>query len=132
MSAGIRFVAVGLLAGLVLAQAAGAQSDYKSARYWMRKCTSPEANGQYECATYVRAMVEYDEIRGTQLGEKRFICAQGLTIGRAREVVVEYLGSKPDDLQLPFTLLAHKGLADAFPCSGDKAGGAGPVKPGSN
>ena len=121
MSVGIRSAAIGLLVGLALSQAVWAQSnDHNSGLHWLRKCTSPEANGQIECAIYVRALVEYDELRGTTLERKRFICApKGLTIGQSREVVLKYLRAKPQDLHLPFVLLAHRGLAAAFPCSGD-------------
>lgn len=131
MSVGIRSAAIGLFVGLVLSQAVWAQgSDHNSGRHWLRKCTSPEANGQIECAIYVRALVEYDELRGTTLEQKRFICPQkGVTIGQSREVVLKYLRAKPQDLHLPFVLLAHTGLAAAFPCSGDTGPGAGAATP---
>ena len=126
MSAGIRSAAIGLLVGLALSQAAWADvDDPKSGRHWLRKCTSPEANGQIECAIYVRALVEYDELRGTTLEQKRFICPEkGVTIGQSREAVLKFLRAKPQDLHLPFVLLAHRGLAAAFPCSGDAGPGA--------
>src|SRR5262245_32032003 len=110
---------IGLLAGAIIAGAAWGHSDeQKSGTHWLRKCTSPEANGQIECAIYVRAIVEYDELRGTLLKEARFICPEkGLTIGRSREIVLQYLRTHPEDLKLPFALLAHQGLAMAFPCA---------------
>jgi hypothetical protein len=131
VSVGIRSAAIGLLVGLVLSQSAWAQSnDHNSGLYWLRKCTSPEANGQIECAIYVRALVEYDELRGTMLEQKRFICPEkGVTIGQSREVVLKFLRAKPQDLHLPFVLLAHMGLAAAFPCPGDRGLGAGTATP---
>jgi hypothetical protein len=125
------------LGGVAVAPAIWGHSDeQKSGTHWLRKCTSPEAEGQIECAIYVRAIVEYDELRGTTLQEPRFICPeQGLTIGRSKEVVVEYLRANPQDLQLPFVLLAHRGLAAAFPCAaepGSAPGSAPASAPGSN
>ena len=128
---GIRSAAIGLLVCLLFSQAAWGHSDeQKSGIHWLRKCTSPEANGQIECAIYVRALVEYDELRGTALEQKRFICPEkGVTIGQSREVVLQFLRARPQDLHLPFVLLAHRGLAAAFPCSGDKGPGAGTATP---
>ena len=76
--------AVALAACLILSQAARAQhNDAKSGIHWFRKCTSPEPNGQIECAIYVRSLVEYDELRGTVLEGKRYFCPEkGLTIGQ--------------------------------------------------
>ena len=127
MLVGTRSAAVGLIVGLLLSQGAWAASDdHKSGRHWLRQCTSPEANGQIECAIYVRALVEYDELRGTTLEHKRFICPpKGVTIGQSREVVLKYLRAKPQDLHLPFVLLAHRGLEAAFPCPGDAGLGKG-------
>jgi hypothetical protein len=124
------------LGGVAVSPAAWGHSDeQKSGTHWLRKCTSPEADGQIECAIYVRAIVEYDELRGTTLQEARYICPeQGLTIGRSREVVVQYLRANLQDLQLPFVLLAHRGLAAAFPCAaepGSAAGSAPGVAPGA-
>ena len=121
---------IGLLAGATIAGAAWGHSDeQKSGTHWLRKCTSPEANGQIECAIYVRAIVEYDELRGTLLKEARFICPEkGLTIGRSREIVLQYLRTHPEDLKLPFALLAHQGLAMAFPCA-PEPGSATPPAP---
>ena len=135
MSVGIRSAAVGLVAGLLIglifSQALQAYGDdQKSGIHWLRKCTSPEPNGQIECAIYVRALVEYDELRAKALEQKRFICPQkGVTIGQSREVVLQYLRAKPQDLQQPFVLLAHQGLAAAFPCPGDSRAGAGAATP---
>jgi hypothetical protein len=110
---------LGFIAVAAIAGPARAHSDeQKSGTHWLRKCTSPEANGQIECAIYVRAIVEYDELRGTLLKEARLICPEkGLTIGRSREIVLQYLRTHPQDLKLPFVLLAHQGLAAAFPCA---------------
>ncbi len=122
----IRLAVLGLIAVLGLGGVAtspavwGHSDEQKSGTHWLRKCTSPEAEGQIECAIYVRAIVEYDELRGTTLQEPRFICPQqGLTIGRSQEVVVAYLRANPQDLQLPFVLLAHRSLAAAFPCAAE-------------
>ena len=127
----LRLAAIGLVASLIFSQEAWAQSgDQKSGTHWLRKCTSPEANGQIECAIYVRALVEYDELRGNALEQKRFICPEkGVTIGQSRQVVLKYLRDKPQDLHLPFVLLAHLALAAAFPCSGDPDAGAGSRSP---
>ncbi len=124
-----RSVLFGLVAGAAIAGAAGGHSDeQKSGTHWFRKCTSPEANGQIECAIYVRAIVEYDELRGTLLKEARFICPEkGLTIGRSREIVLQYLRDHPQDLNLPFALLAHQGLAAAFPCARETGAAAPPM-----
>jgi hypothetical protein len=117
----LRFVTIGFAINLIFIHVVSAQSsDRKSGAYWLRQCTSPEAYGQIECANYVRALVEYDELRGTSLGQKRFICVQkGVTIGQSRDVVVKYLRTTPQDLHLPFVLLAHRALEVAFPCAGD-------------
>ena len=117
---------VPLLWALILPRSVWGHSDeQKSGTHWLRKCTSPEANGQIECAVYVRAIVEYDELRGTTLKEPRFICPEkGLTIGRSREVVLQYLRANPQDLKLPFVLLAHRGLAEAFPCAAEPSAAA--------
>jgi hypothetical protein len=124
-----RSVLVGLVAAAAIVGAAWAHSDeQKSGTHWLRKCTSPEPNGQIECAIYVRAIVEYDEVRGTLLKEARFICPeQGLTVGRSREIVLQYLRAHPHDLKLPFVLLAHQGLAAAFPCA-PEPGTAAPAR----
>ena len=74
MAAAIGFAAIGLATSLVFAQVVSAQnSDGKSGTHWLRKCTSPEAYGQIECANYVRALVDCDELRSTSLEQKRFI-----------------------------------------------------------
>ena len=124
-----RSILVGLIAAAAISVAASAHSDeQKSGTHWLRKCTSPEANGQIECAIYVRAIVEYDELRGTLLKEARFICpAKGLTIGQSREIVLQYLRAHPQDLNLPFVLLAHQGLAAAFPCAPEPGAAAPPM-----
>jgi hypothetical protein len=116
--AAARFAAIGLVASLIFIQAGSAQSsDGKSGMHWFRKCTSPEAYGQIECANYVRALVDYDELRSTSLKQKRFICAEnGVTIGQSLDVVLKYLRAKPKDQHLPFVLLAHRALVTAFPC----------------
>lgn len=122
-----RFLAA-LAAGLLLGQVTSAQAgDPKSGTYWLRMCTSPEAYGQLECANYVRALVEYDELRA-ELGERRFICAsKGRTIGESREAVVKFLRDRTTDLNRPFVLLAHEALKAAFPCP--DAPGAGQALP---
>ena len=119
--------AVALAACLILSQAARAQhNDAKSGIHWFRKCTSPEPNGQIECAIYVRALVEYDELRATVLERKRFICPEkGLTLGQSRLVVLKFLRDNPQDLHLPFVLLAHRALAAAYPCPRGPDPGAG-------
>jgi len=126
-------VAVLGLGALAISPAVWGHSDeQKSGTHWLRKCTSPEAEGLIECAIYVRAIIEYDELRGTSLQEARFICPQqGLTIGRSREVVLQYLRANPQDLQLPFVLLAHRGLAAAFPCAAEPGSAPGSA-PGSD
>jgi hypothetical protein len=110
-------VFVGLAAGLLFGQVVPAQAgDPKSGTHWLRMCTSPEAYGQIECANYVRALVDYDELRAG-LGERRFICAaKGITVGQSREVVVAFLRDKTTDLHRPFVALAHDALKAAFPC----------------
>src|SRR5215468_48950 len=125
-----RSALVGLVAAAAIAGAAWGHSDeQKSGTHWLRKCTSPEVDGQIECAIYVRAIVEYDELRGTLLKEARFICPEkGLTIGQTREIVLQYLRTHPEDLKLPFALLAHQGLAMAFPCAPEQ-GSATPPSP---
>jgi hypothetical protein len=128
VSAAIRSAAAALVVGLLGSQMAWGHSDeQKSGTHWLRKCTSPEAPGQIECAIYVRALVEYDELRGKTLEQKRLICPEkGLTIGASRELVVKYLREKPNELHLPFVLLAHRALAAAFPCPADAATGSAP------
>ena len=125
MSTANGLAAIGLIAGLILGHPLPAHgSDEKSGTHWLRMCTSPETYGQIECANYVRALVEYDELRGTALKQKRFICvANGVTIGRSRDVVVQALRARPQDLHLPFVLLAHQALEAAFPCAGDPGRG---------
>ena len=121
-----RFATIGLVTSLIFLQAVSAQSsDGKSGTHWLRKCTNPEPSLQIECSIYVRALVEYDEVRGTVLGQKRFICPEkGVTIGQSREVVLKSLRAKPQDLHRPFVLLAHLALEAAFPCDGDADRGA--------
>jgi|RhiMetdeSRZDD1v2_1073273.scaffolds.fasta_scaffold02605_19 Ssp1 endopeptidase immunity protein Rap1a len=122
----LRIAAV-IAAGVLLAHGPPVEaSDPKSGTHWLRMCTSPEAYGQIECANYVRALVDYDELRA-QLGERRHICAKkGLTIGESREAVVHYLRDKATDLSRPFIELAHDALKAAFPCPAD-AGSAPPA-----
>jgi len=111
----VRFV-IALLASLLVRHGAEA-SEENSGSHWLRKCTNPEPALQIECAIYVRALVEYDEVRGTTLGQMRYICpARDLTIGQSREVVIRSLRDKPEDLHRPFALLAHLALSAAFPC----------------
>ena len=111
----VRFV-VALLASLLVRHGVEASEEY-SGTHWLRKCTNPEPALQIECAIYVRALVEYDEVRGTALGQMRYICpARDLTIGQSREVVIRSLRDKPEDLHRPFALLAHLALSAAFPC----------------
>ena len=111
-----RDIAFGLFASLLVCQTAGA-SEESSGTHWLRKCTNPEPALQIECAIYVRALVEYDEVRGTTLGHMRYICpVTDLTIGEFREVVIRFLREKPEDLHRPFVLLAHLALSAAFPC----------------
>jgi hypothetical protein len=118
------FVTVGLAAGLMFSLTARA-SDDNSGTHWLRKCTNPEPGLQIECATYVRALVEYDEVRAKVLGQKRFICPdKNVTIGESREIVIKSLRDKPHELDRPFVLLAHLALEGAFPCAmhGDARG----------
>jgi len=111
-----RDIVFGLFASLLVCQSAGA-SEESSGTHWLRKCTNPEPALQIECAIYVRALVEYDEVRGTTLGQMRYICpVKDLTIGESREVVIRFLREKPEDLHRPFVLLAHLALSTAFPC----------------
>jgi Rap1a immunity proteins len=123
VSAGIRSAAVGLVIGMIVSEAVWAHdNDQNSGLHWLRKCTSPEPNGQIECAIYVRALVEYDELRGKALQQKRFFCPEkGVTVGQSRQTVLEYLRANPQDLHLPFALLAHQALVAAFPCPGHDA-----------
>lgn len=112
-----RIACVGAVASLICGQAVwGQDSDQKSGRVWLRKCTSPEPYGQIECANYIRALVEYDEVR-EELGEKQFICAKkGVTVGQSRDAVVKSLRDHPQDLHRSFALLAHLALKSEFPC----------------
>jgi hypothetical protein len=92
--------------------------DQKSGVLWLRKCTSPEADGQIQCAIYVRALVEYDELRARTLGEKRAFCvAKGATLGETHRVVVDFLRDHREDLEQPFALLAHRALSERYPCT---------------
>ena len=111
-----RGIVIGLLASILVCRAANA-SEESSGTHWLRKCTNPETALQIECAIYVRALVEYDEVRGTTLGQMRYICpVKDLTIGESREVVIRFLREKPAELHRPFVLLAHLALSAAFPC----------------
>ena len=114
-----RTAIIGLLACAIFSQASAvAESEERSGVHWLRKCTNPEPSLQMECAIYVRALVEYDEVRATMLGQKRFICPhKDLTIGQSREAVLKFLRDKPETLQQPFVLLAHLALQAAYPCS---------------
>ena len=130
MTIGFRSAALLVLAGSFIGLASSPAlyahvDDQNSGIHWLRKCTSPEANGQIECAIYLRAMVEYDELRAKTFEQKRFICPEkGVTVGQSREVVLQFLRARPDDLQQPFVLLAHLGLVAAFPCPDAGAGSA--------
>jgi hypothetical protein len=104
--------------------------DHKSGMLWLRKCTSPEADGQIECAIYVRALVEYDELRARVLGEKRAFCvAKGATLGETHRVVVDFLRDHRQDLEEPFALLAHRALSERYPCPGGAPPPAGAATP---
>jgi hypothetical protein len=107
----------GALLVCILAGAGWAQSSNpKAAINWLRKCTSPEDYGQIECLGYVRALVEYDQLRG-ELGERRHIClGQDATVGDARNAVLKHLRDHPEDGKLPFAAAAHTALEVAFPC----------------
>ena len=109
----------GLVASVMLSDVGLAQaSDEKSGSHWLRKCTNPEPVWQIECAIYVQAVVEYDEVRANMLGDKQYICREKeMTIGQSREVVVKFLRERPEDLHRPFALLAHRALETAFPCA---------------
>src|SRR5262245_39746828 len=113
-----RTAIIGFLACAVFGQAArAAESEERSGVHWLRKCTNPEPILRMECAIYVRALVEYDEVRAKRLSQKRFICPhKDLTIGESREVVVKFLRDKPEALHQPFVLLAHLALEAAYPC----------------
>jgi hypothetical protein len=109
-------IVIALLVALFIWQDAQA-SEETSGTHWLRQCTNPEPALQIECAIYVRALVEYDELRGKTLGQTRYICpTDDLTIGQSREVVIRSLREKPEDLHRPFVLLAHLALSAAFPC----------------
>jgi hypothetical protein len=112
----------GLMAGCVGAcmifGASAEANDANSGVHWLRKCTNPEPALQIECTIYVRALIEYDEMRANTLGQTRLICPEkGFTMGQAREVVVSYLRDKPEELHRPFALLAHLALQAALPCN---------------
>jgi hypothetical protein len=117
-----RTAIIGLLACTIFAQASrAAESEERSGVHWLRKCTNPEPSLQMECATYVRALVEYDEVRAEVLGQKRFICPhKDLTIGQSREAVLKFLREKPEALRQPFVLLAHLALQAAYPCTRER------------
>jgi hypothetical protein len=108
---------IGIATGVPLIHVGWAQTGTaKSGTYWLRKCTSPEAYGPFECAGYVRALVEYDELRA-ELGDKRQYCPQkSATLGESRDAVLSYLREHPADGHLPFVSLAHTALKSAFPC----------------
>ena len=114
----IRTAIIGLLACAIFGHAARAgEGEERSGVHWLRKCTNPEPILQMECAIYVRALVEYDEVRAKMLGQKRFICPhKDLTVGQSREVVLKFLRDKPEILHQPFVLLAHLALEAAYPC----------------
>ena len=70
-----RTAVIGLVACIIVSGASpAAGNDQRSGVHWLRKCTNPEPSLQMECAIYVRALVEYDEVRAKMLGQKRFIC----------------------------------------------------------
>ena len=117
-----RTAVIGLVACIIISGASPAVgNDERSGVHWLRKCTNPEPSLQMECAIYVRALVEYDEVRAKMLGQKRFICPHNdLTVGQSREVVLKFLREKPESLQQPFVLLAHLALQAAYPCTGER------------
>lgn len=119
MSKRLRFVVAATLAVGLFSHVAAAAEEDKSGITWLRKCTNPEPNWLIECAVYVRAVVDYDEVRARELGQKRFIClTDGVTLGQTRQIVIKSLREKPQDLHRPFALLAHRALEAAFPCAG--------------
>jgi hypothetical protein len=121
-------VVLAVVAGLAPAPAArGYDNDHNSGLHWLRKCTSPEPGGQIECAIYVKALVDYDELRSRTLAQKRYICpAKDATIGQTFKAVLKYLRELPaHELRQPFVQLAHQGLAAAFPCPAATESGAG-------
>jgi hypothetical protein len=117
-----RTAVIGLLACTIISRASPAAGNEESSGvHWLRKCTNPEPSLQMECAIYVRALVEYDEVRAKMLGQKRFICPHNdLTVGQSREVVLKFLREKPESLHQPFVLLAHLALQAAYPCTGGR------------
>ncbi|WP_291842430.1 Rap1a/Tai family immunity protein [Bradyrhizobium sp.] len=46
----------------------------------------------------------------------KFCPPDGVTIDKARAVVIKYIEDKPEQLHLPFLLLAIDGLRKAWPC----------------
>jgi Rap1a immunity proteins len=114
-----RLVLAGVVASVIFIHVGLAQaSDEKSGTHWLRKCTNPEPVWQIECAIYVQAVVEYDEVRANMLGNKQYICPEKeTTIRQSREVVIKFLCERPQDLHRPFALLAHLALENAFPCA---------------
>jgi hypothetical protein len=117
MEAGLRLCIAGVVLSCMLAGTCWGQSgNPKAATYWLRKCTSPEDYGQIECIGYVRALVEYDQLR-SELGEKRRIClGKDATVGDARDAVLKHLHDHPADGTLSFASAAHAALVAAFPC----------------
>ena len=78
----------------------------------------------------LKAKLDEHEQGGKTLEQKRFICpGKDVTLGQSREVVLKFLRANPQELQLPFVLLAHLALATAFPCSGDSSPAAGAATP---
>jgi hypothetical protein len=116
MRTSLRVCIVGAALSCMIGVGWAQSGNTKAAMYWLRKCTSPEDYGQIECIGYLRAVVEYDQLR-SELGEKRHIClGKDATVGDAREAVVKHLRDRPADGKLPFVSVVHAALTTAFPC----------------
>jgi hypothetical protein len=110
----MRIIILGAVAAVALTGPVSAESDLGSANYmlpgcrsFMQKASNYSDFDQGVCVGVIRGIVY----------AARDICAPTeSTTNQAVAVVIKYIDQRPQDMHLPFAVLAHTALQEVWPC----------------
>jgi hypothetical protein len=84
----------------------------------LEACTSRQAVPGAMCIGYIRGVIDGENLMGTALNKKPFVClSEGVTLGQVEEVVVKYLRENPAERNKPSAGLIGIAAASAWPCA---------------
>lgn len=103
---------------LLLSPSPVAAADFETGNQLLSSCDTKISGEGLQCLAYLEGLIAGALFTGDPITKPDPLCLPDrVTMGQVRDVVVEYLRTKPAVRHFPGGLLALAALRNAFPCS---------------